>query len=433
MDNDIETIYKKFNYPSSVPKLLKLVKLAGITATSNDIKTFLDKRVSIQQTKITKKSRKNLGHIIAFKAFDLLEMDIFVLDKYSKQNKGYGYIFAVVDVFSRKAYAYPMKQKALENTTAALKRFFNEPDVKKYKKGFSVIISDSDSAFLGGKEQGETRDFQKVLDDNDCIHDTVPIGDHNALAIVDRWARTLKTILTKVFLENGNTKWRDELDTIVDNYNNTPHDTLDDHTPNEALKDEAVRIEVMHDNMDKNKKNAQLEAKGSDLSIGDNVRVSEANYFKKGTEPRYSDEIYTVESIKGGSITLNDDKVYKRDKLLKIPKDTIKITDSSHTVKPNVIKQATQQHKQHLILKAEDIKADNIKTGPRDRVANKQLNAYILPVNSKKAKPKANLNVINNTKVKNKEENAQDKIAFQQVVDFVNSNKKKEETVTKHK
>jgi hypothetical protein len=188
----------------------------------------------------------------------------------------------------------------------------------------------------------------------------------------------------------------------------------------------------MHDNMDKNKKNAQLEAKGSDLSIGDNVRVSEANYFKKGTEPRWTDEIYTVEGIKGMSITLNDDKVYKRDKLLKIPKDTIKITDSSHTVKPNVIKQATQQHKQHLILKAEDIKADNIKTGPRDRVANKQLNAYILPVNSKKTNPKANV-INNSSKVKNKEENAQDKIAFQQVVDFVNSNKKKEETATKHK
>ena len=119
MDNEIEPIYKKFNYPSNVQKLLKLVKSAGITATTNDIKTFLDKRVAIQQTKITKKSRKNMGHIVSFKSFDLLEMDIFVLDKYSKQNKGYGYIFAVVDVFSRKAYAYPMKHKALEDTTAA--------------------------------------------------------------------------------------------------------------------------------------------------------------------------------------------------------------------------------------------------------------------------------------------------------------------------
>ena len=98
------------------------------------------------------------------------------------------------------------------------------------------------------------------------------------------------------------------MDTIVDNYNNTPHDTLDDHAPNEALTDEAVRIDVMHANMDKNKKNAQLQAKGSDISIGHHVRVSIANFFTKGTEPRWSDDIYTVEGVKGMTITLSDDK-----------------------------------------------------------------------------------------------------------------------------
>ena len=68
--------------------------------------------------------------------------------------------------------------------------------------------------------------------------------------------------------------------------------------------------------------------------MGDHVRVSIANYFKKGTEPRWTDEIFTVEAVKGMNVTLNEDKVYKRDKLLSIPKDTIKITHTK--VKPNV-------------------------------------------------------------------------------------------------
>ena len=54
-----------------------------------------------------------------------------MLLKYAKQNKGHGYILAIVDVFSRKAWAYPMKNKTLEDTTDALKMFFQEPDVKK--------------------------------------------------------------------------------------------------------------------------------------------------------------------------------------------------------------------------------------------------------------------------------------------------------------
>ncbi len=63
-----------------------------------------------------------MGKIVSFKAFDMLQMDIFVLDKYSKSNKGYGYIFALADVFSCKAYAYPMKKKKnLQGTIESLK------------------------------------------------------------------------------------------------------------------------------------------------------------------------------------------------------------------------------------------------------------------------------------------------------------------------
>jgi hypothetical protein len=77
-------MYKKFNCTTNVNKLLKLSEAAGITATAKDIKSFRDKRVLVQQTKITKKSKSNEGHIVSFKAFDLLQMDIFVMEKYSK-------------------------------------------------------------------------------------------------------------------------------------------------------------------------------------------------------------------------------------------------------------------------------------------------------------------------------------------------------------
>ena len=135
---------------------------------------------------------------------------------------------------------------------------------------------------------------------------------------------------------------------------------MEDHTPNEALKDEAVRIEVLHTNMNKSKKNSMM---NNDLSVGDHVRVSETNYFKKGTEPRWSDEIFTVEGIKGMSVTLNDDKVYKRDKLLRIPKDTIKITQE--IVKPNVIKQATKEKKREILHKQVGVDEANMISNKR--------------------------------------------------------------------
>ncbi len=60
-----------------------------------------------------------MGKIESCKAFDMIQMDIYALDKYSQRNKGLGYgcIFASVAVFSLKAFAYPMKNKNLEGTT----------------------------------------------------------------------------------------------------------------------------------------------------------------------------------------------------------------------------------------------------------------------------------------------------------------------------
>ena len=127
-------------------------------------------------------------------------------------------------------------------------------------------LSDSDSDFLGGEDSTDERNVQTEMDDNDSIRDTVKTGDHHALGIIDRLARTLKTILTKLFLEEGTTNWINELDKIVDNYNNTPTDALDDHTPNEALNNTEIKIEVLHLNMDKSKKNVNVLSVATEVS-----------------------------------------------------------------------------------------------------------------------------------------------------------------------
>ena len=49
-------------------------------------------------------------------------------------------------------------------------------------------------------------------------------------------------------------------------------------------------------------------------------RVSESN--SKGTDPRWSDKVFTVASVKGQTISLDDGSKYKRENLLKVPADT---------------------------------------------------------------------------------------------------------------
>jgi hypothetical protein len=44
--------------------------------------------------------------------------------------------------------------------------------------------------------------------------------------------------------------------------------------------------------------------------------------LQKGTDPKWSDEVFTVKGVKGNTISLSNDQVYKRNDLLKVPEGT---------------------------------------------------------------------------------------------------------------
>jgi hypothetical protein len=60
----------------------------------------------------------------------------------------------------------------------------------------------------------------------------------------------------------------------------------------------------------------------SDLEPNDKVRKLTKQTFTKGTEPKWSDEVYEVKQVRGQTIKLDDDTLHQRHKLLKVPKDT---------------------------------------------------------------------------------------------------------------
>ena len=70
---------------------------------------------------------------------------------------------------------------------------------------------------------GEEQNFQKELSKNNTILEHVKLNDHHALGVIDAFAKQLKRILSKEFLDNKRTKWINILPTIVEQYNDTPH------------------------------------------------------------------------------------------------------------------------------------------------------------------------------------------------------------------
>jgi len=248
--DEILSIYKKYNRPGA-QKLLQLTKAEGIQATSKDIKEFLSSRTEEQQLKESRNTKQSHGHLVSYNPFNRLQLDIFVLKKYESSNNGYGYILCIIDIFSRKAFCYPMKSKSLSDTTPAIKKFFSTSGLHEFNsKALVIIMSDSDSAFKGDN-RSEDQNFQKILSDNNAVLEPVKLNDHHALGVIDVFAKNLKRVLSKEFLENKSTEWVSILPKIIEQYNNTPHTSLDNITPNDAISDPKKRMHVMHLNIQK--------------------------------------------------------------------------------------------------------------------------------------------------------------------------------------
>ena len=343
MDQKIAKIYAENFYPS-LNELYKILQEEGISITKAKVKEFLDTQLEQQITKETKIMKKDDGAIIASYPDQLWQLDIFILQKYVKYNKGYRDMLCAVDVFTRRAYVVSMKQKDLESVMQAIKMMFKLYGVP------DNIMSDSDSTFT-------SHEFQKLMKEKEITHDMVPVGDHKSLGIVDRFARTLKTKLTKIFIARKETNWIDYIDKVVEKYNNTEHSGIGDIKPIHANEPYYVHL-IAAINKEKSLKNERK----ADLTIGDKVRVVQMDsIFQKGTEGKYSDEVYTVKHIQGKNITLNNGVVKKRYFLLHVPNDTV------GSVEQNVIKKVNKVNRAERKDKAAGIDTSNIIVGGRRR------------------------------------------------------------------
>jgi hypothetical protein len=342
---DLEKYYKQFNFPAS-STFVKQLKNEGIKITKKEIDDFLAKRVEQQQTTIQPNRKKLLGKIVAYRPLSLIQMDIFDMQNFSRTNKGYKYILCIIDVFTRKVWTYKMQLKNSDNVQKSFKDFLQKSGIQSNTP--SILMSDNDPTFTN-------ESFQVILRENKIIHQPNIIDDHHALGLIDRFARTLKTIFTRSFVQTNSTNWIDHIDEIVANYNNNGHTAIDNIKPNEAFLKKNLK-KIYNINYEKSLFNISV----SDIDVNDKVRIKLKGKFRKGTDTRYTDEVYTVTKVRGNSITLDDDKVYKRSSLLIVPPTTV-------SNEKNVIVRVQRQNKIERNIQQEGLDVANIVLNKRRR------------------------------------------------------------------
>ena len=108
--------------------------------------------------------------------------------------------------------------------------------------------------------------------------------------VIERFNRTLKNKMFKKFTENGNRKWLNILDEIMNEYNNKIHRMIN-VSPMEASKNPES---ILSKNMNEND---NLEEKQK-FNIGDRVRIYKYKYtFTKGFISKWTNEIFIVKSV----------------------------------------------------------------------------------------------------------------------------------------
>jgi hypothetical protein len=299
----MEVLYEDYNFPAA-KRFHEILKEKGHKYTLAEVRAFIEKQNVAQVHKVVQKDRKNMSTITANEPNELFQIDLLDYQKFSRDNKGYNWILICVDVFTRQAHAEPMKNKTTAATKEAFEKIIDQAKPK-------VIFHDD-----GGEFKGQ---FDSFIEGEKILSIENKHGSHNALGIIDRFSRTLKTMIAKYMTAKNTNKWIDALPRMMKIYNDTPHNGIKKIKPNDADSGKNL-LEISTLNFEKQIDNNQkIKAKVDKLHVGDKVRIKiEKGTFTKGYEITYSKEVYVIEKIVGTEVVLDDGKEYPLDRIQKV-------------------------------------------------------------------------------------------------------------------
>ena len=228
---------------------------------------------------INKFPRKKIivNHINEIHSADLVDMS-----QYSKINKGYKYIFTNIDVFSKIAYAYPIKSKKIQDIKPCFEKIFKKKNKPNY------IWSDKEPAFL-------SKEMQQFFKDN-----SVKIYHTNSLlkaVVIERFNRSLRELMMKEFVKNNNTVWYNILPKLIKIYNNRYHSTIKMKSV-DVNKNNGKYIKENIYTYNKTSKNPRFK-------IDDLVRVSLKRrhlFDKQSSNIKWSEELFKIHSINRSNV-----------------------------------------------------------------------------------------------------------------------------------
>ena len=206
-----------------------------------------------------------------------LQADLVDIRNHSSHNDGHTFILTAVDVFSRKAWAIPLKNKTGERVAEALERIL---DAGK----FFSLQTDKGKEFYNEKVRSllRERSIKHFSSENETVK----------ASLVERFNRSLRARLHRSMTARGTQRILHVLPNIVEAYNSSYNRALG-MSPNEVSRE---NVEQIHQRLDIPTQALPLKSVSeSILRVGDMVRITKARgAFERGFTPNWSREIFRV-------------------------------------------------------------------------------------------------------------------------------------------
>ena len=210
------------------------------------------------------------------------------MGKYGSKNKGYRWILTAIEILSRFAFTIPIYRKDTKNMTKAVnilldsfkKRFGRYPNVVQFDEGkefYNVGVT-------------------KLLRSHDIDYFSTQLQSFKKAAIVERFNRTLKTMMWKYFYSKGTYNWLDVLNELTKYYNNTKHTSIHIKPKDVNKTNENMVWVTLYGSLSGNLPLPEFRA-------GDTVRVSKYKSVKR-YEANFTEEIFKVRKVLRGDPTV---------------------------------------------------------------------------------------------------------------------------------
>jgi len=202
-------LYDDVRHPGSYSGIDTTLRYSGIKSRRRVIDFLSGQDAYTVHKPIRKRFRRR--KVFSKGIADLVQADLVDLSSIARYNDGYRYLLTAIDVFTKRAWAIPLKTKSGREVTSAFDRILR--DVR-----FNMVQTDKGTEFKNAQ-------FQTMLSEYNVHHYTSENDDLKA-SIVERFNRTLKGRMFRYFSKHQTRRYLDVIDDLIESYNNTRHRSI---------------------------------------------------------------------------------------------------------------------------------------------------------------------------------------------------------------